>query len=177
MTISRDTLDRKSIDACLKLAESGNVGQYINLPNKTSFKKERGYVKFVSTENLVKVKFNMTLKTGLNYIESIKTAISVNTEMTPDLNKYELVESVKLKSEGNLIVRNKKDGDKMIQGKMTKKLKTIFCDKHIPSHYRDKIPLICDQNGILYIPLVATRDGAKSKNCETEIKVYRVKKI
>lgn len=177
MTISRDTLDRKSIDACLKLAESGNVGQYINLPNKTSFKKERGYVKFVSTENLVKVKFNMTLKTGLNYIESIKTAISVNTEMTPDLNKYELVESVKLKSEGNLIVRSKKDGDKMIQGKMTKKLKTIFCDKHIPSHYRDKIPLICDQNGILYIPLVAIRDGAKSQNCETEIKVYRVKKI
>ncbi len=177
LTISRDTLDRKSIDACLKLAESGNVGQYINLPNKTSFKKERGYVKFVNTENLIKLKYNKALREGLNYIEEIKTAIAVNTEMVPDLKKYEHVETVILKSEGKLIVRNKKDGDKMIQGKMTKKLKTIFCDKHIPSHYRDKIPLICDENGILYIPLVATRDEAKSKNGETNIKVYRVKKI
>ena len=160
----------------MHLAESGNVGQYINLPNKTSFKKERGYVKFVSTENLTKVKFNKALREGLNYIEEIKTAISLNTEMVPDMKKYELVESVVLKSEGKLIVRNKKDGDKMTQGKMTKKLKTIFCDKHIPSHYRDKIPLICDDTGILYIPLVATRDGAKSKNGTTEIKIYRVKK-
>ena len=176
LTISREALDRKSIDACLKLAENGKVGQYINLPNKSSFKKERGYVKFVETENLVKVKYNLTLKEGVNYIEQVKTAISVNSDLEPDLKKYELVECVKLKSEGALLVRSKRDGDKMIQGKMTKKLKTIFCDKHIPSHHRDKIPLICDEKGILHIPTVVSRDGAKSKNAETVIKIYKIKK-
>ena len=117
----------------------------------------------------------MSLKDGLNYIDAIKAVVSVNCDMLPETDKYEFVETVNLKTDGNLYVRNKKDGDKMIQGKMTKKLKTIFCDKHIPSHYRDKIPVICDEKGILYIPTVATRDGAKSKKGQTLIKVYKLK--
>ncbi|MBO5356317.1 MAG: tRNA lysidine(34) synthetase TilS [Clostridia bacterium] len=172
MHLCKEALDRKAIDACLKLAKYGKVGQYINLPNKLSFKKERGYVKFVKTEFLTKTKYNITLKEGLNYIEQINMVISLNSDMLPE-TKYELVETVKLKSEGKLYVRSKADGDKMIQGKMTKKLKTIFCDKHIPSHHRDKIPLVCDDKGILYIPTIAVRDGAKGKNAETLIKIYQ----
>ena len=172
MHLCKETLDRKAIDACLKLAKYGKVGQYINLPNKLSFKKERGYVKFVKTELLTKTKYNITLKEGLNYIEQINMVISLNSDMLPE-TKYELVETVKLKSEGKLYVRSKADGDKMIQGKMTKKLKTIFCDKHIPSHHRDKIPLVCDDKGILYIPTIAVRDGANGKNAEALIKIYQ----
>lgn len=172
MYLAKEALDRKAIDACLRLAKYGKVGQYINLPNKLSFKKERGYVKFVKTELLTKTKYNISLKEGLNYIDATHTVISLNSDMQPE-NKYELVEAVKLKSNGKLYVRSKENGDKMVQGRMTKKLKTIFCDKHIPSHHRDKIPLICDETGILYIPTIATRDGAKGKNAETLIKVYK----
>ena len=172
MHIAKETLDRKAIDACLKLAKDGKVGQYVNLPSKQSLKKERGYVKFVRTEVLFKVKFNYALKDGLNYVKEAGAVIALNTDSAPE-SKYELVEAVKLKSEGALYVRNKSDGDKILQGKMTKKLKTVFCDKHIPSHYRDKIPLICDDNGILYIPTIAVRDGAKSKNAQSTIKVYK----
>lgn len=174
--LAKETLDRKAIDSCIKLAKTGKVGQYVNLPNKLSFKKERGYLKFVKTENLVKANYNITLREGLNYIELAGAVVSVNSEMIPEVEKYELVEAVKLKADGKLYVRNKKDGDKMIQGKMTKKLKTIFCDKHIPSHHRNKIPLICDEQGILYIPTIATRDGAKSKNADTLIKIYRLRR-
>lgn len=173
MHLSKETLDRKAIDACLRLAKEGKVGQYVNLPNKLSFKKERGYVKFVKTENLTKVKYNVPLREGLNYIEQIGAVISLNSNITPE-SKYELVEAIKLKTEGALYARNKMDGDKMLQGKMTKKLKTIFCDKHIPSHHRDKIPLICDEKGILYIPNIATRDGGKGRNANTIIKVYKL---
>ncbi len=172
MHIAKETLDRKAIEACLKLARNGKVGQYINLPNKLSFKKERGYVRFVKTELLVKAKFNFPLKNGLNYIDEAYTVIAINTESQPD-SRYVLVEELKLKFEGRLYVRNKIDGDKIVCGKMSKKVKTLFCDKHIPSHHRDKIPLICDDNGILYIPTVATRDGAKEKNADTLIKIYK----
>ena len=173
MTLANETLDRKAIDACLKLAQNGTVGQYVNLPNKLSFKKERGYVKFVKTEKLMKATYNVPLKDGLNYVKEANTVISLNTDRIPE-KKYVLVETVKLLNEGSLYVRSKRDGDKMLQGKMTKKLKTIFCDMHIPSHYRDKIPLICDDKGIIHIPLIATRDGAKSKKAETLIKIYRL---
>ena len=169
--LAKETLDRKAVDACLRLAKYGKVGQYVNLPNKLSFKKERGYVKFVKTEALVKAKYNVKLKEGLNYIDEAKVVISLNSDMAP--NRCELVEEVRLKTEGELYVRNKRDGDKMLQGKMTKKLKTIFCDKHIPSHFRDKIPLICDSLGIAYIPKIAFRDGVRGKNPQAVIKIYK----
>lgn len=173
MYLAKEALDRKAVDACLKLARCGRVGQYVNLPNKLSFKKERGYVKFVKTELLSKINYNICLRDGLNYIEQTGAVISLNSDMIPE-SKYELVEAVKLSIDGKPYVRNRADGDKMVQGKMTKKLKTIFCDKHIPSHLRDKIPLICDDKGILYIPTIATRDGAKGKNAEALIKIYRL---
>lgn len=173
MYLAKETLDRKAIDACLKLAKYGSVGQYVNLPNKLSFKKERGYVKFVKTESLTKASYNIKLKDGLNYIKEADTVISLNCELIPE-KKYVLVEAIKLLTEGQLYVRSKKDGDKMLQGKMTKKLKTIFCDKHIPSHHRDKIPLICDDKGIVYIPSITARDGAKCRNANTVIKIYKL---
>jgi hypothetical protein len=47
---------------------------------------------------------------------------------------------------------------------MHKKLKKLLCDKHIPPHLRDVIPLIClpseDVGGCpLWYPAAAFRDG------------------
>lgn len=171
MYLYKENLDRKAVDACLKLAKHGKVGQYINLPGKLSFKKERGYVKFVSTELLLKANYNIVLKNGINHIKELGIAIGVNNEDEP--RNYTFVDETILNSRGILIARNKQDGDKIYHGKMTKKLKTLFCDKHIPSHYRDKIPLICDDDGILLIPTIAVRDGAKSKEGNTKIRIYK----
>ena len=57
---TKENLDRKAIDACLRLAKHGKVGQYVNLPNKLSFKKERGYVRFVKTALLTKATFSLS---------------------------------------------------------------------------------------------------------------------
>lgn len=170
--MAQDNLDSKSVDSCIQLAKNGSVGQYINLPNGISFKKERGYVRFVKTEDLFKVSYNVTLKDGLNNIKKIGTVIAVNTEETP--KGYELIDSLVLKTSGDLIARNRKDGDKITQGKMTKKLKKLFYDRGIPSHERDKIPVICDELGVVCVPSVVVRDGAKHKCGNTLVKVYKL---
>ena len=171
--MANDNLDRKSIDSCIALVKNGSVGQYINLPNGISFKKERGYVKFVKTEDLFKVNYNTIINEGVNYIKKIGVAIVLNSDIEPK-EGYELVEKIVLETSGELRARNKHDGDKIIHGKMTKKLKTILCDKHIPSHRRDKIPVILDENGIVYVPTIVTRDGAKNKNGNTCVKIYKL---
>ena len=170
--MANDNLDSKSIDFCIQLAKNGSVGQYVNLPNGISFKKERGYVKFVKTEDLFKVSYNVTLKPGLNNIKKIGVVIALNTEDLP--KGYDLIDSITLDSEGALVARNRKDGDKITQGKMTKKLKKLFYDKQIPSHKRDKIPVICDDNGVLYVPSVVVRDGVKNSKGNTQIKVFKI---
>lgn len=163
--MSGDRLDYKSIQACLKLLSEGGVGKKINLPQGISFKLERGYAHFIETKNLEKKEFRVTIKEGLNKIKAVNYVIGVNTDEIP--LGYTEIDRVSLSAEavfGQLFARNKEDGDTIHQGKMTKKLKTIMCAKHIPSHKRDKIPLICDDNGVLFVPKLVTRDGVKGKD-------------
>lgn len=163
--MSGDRLDYKSIQACLRLLSEGGVGKKINLPQGISFKLERGYAHFIETKNLEKKEFRVTIKEGLNKIKAVNYIIGVNTDEIP--LGYTEIDRVSLSAEavsGQLIARNKEDGDTIYQGKMTKKLKTIMCAKHIPSHKRDKIPLVCDDNGVLFAPRLVTRDGVKGKD-------------
>jgi tRNA(Ile)-lysidine synthetase-like protein len=82
--------------------------------------------------------------------------------------------TLKLKNiNGNLVARSKKDGDTIRHGKMTKKVKKILSEKKIPSHTRDKIPLICDNDGIVAISEVLVRDGSSGKYGDIIIRFYK----
>ena len=59
-----------------------------------------------------------------------------------------------------LLVRGRAEGDVILSHKMHKKLKKLLCDKGIPLHLRDRIPLICLSDGEpLWYPGVVFRDG------------------
>ena len=62
---------------------------------------------------------------------------------------------------GELYIRNKRDGDTYRTGGMTKKVKRMLCDADVPSSKRGKIPLLCDESGILWIPGFKVRDYEK----------------
>ena len=62
---------------------------------------------------------------------------------------------------GPLKVRSKRDGDTVRSGGMTKKLKRIFCDMHIPSHLRNEIPIVEDDLGIVLVGGILIRDGCR----------------
>ncbi len=59
-----------------------------------------------------------------------------------------------------LAARGRQAGDLILSHGMTKKLKKLICDKHIPVRLRDVLPLICLSDGTpLWFPAVAYRDG------------------
>ena len=55
--------------------------------------------------------------------------------------------------------RSKKDGDKILMGGMHRKLRRLYREAGIPPRWRDAIPLLCDEKGILWAPFVGVRDG------------------
>ncbi len=65
---------------------------------------------------------------------------------------------------GDLRVRQKIDGDSYVFGGMTRKLKKLFCDKKIPKDKREKYPIICDDEGILFVPRFGVRDNSSEKD-------------
>ena len=57
------------------------------------------------------------------------------------------------KIKGALFIRKRQNGDRITPKGMTgsKKVKDILIDRKIPAEDRDKIPLICDEKGIIWI--------------------------
>lgn len=55
------------------------------------------------------------------------------------------------KVQGGLRVRNRRPGDRIVLKEGTKKLQDLFVDKKIPREARDTIPLICDENALIWI--------------------------
>lgn len=59
-----------------------------------------------------------------------------------------------------LILRHRRPGDTIYSHGMTKKLKKVLCDAHIPTHLRDTLPLVCLPDGQpLWFPTAVFRDG------------------
>lgn len=78
-----------------------------------------------------------------------------------------------------LLLRKRKAGDVILSHGMHKKLKKLLCDKGIPPHLRDRIPLFCIPNGTsdgdpLWYPGAVFRDGypAPSEGACLRITVY-----
>lgn len=51
-----------------------------------------------------------------------------------------------------LTVRSRRAGDALRTAAGTKKLKKIFIDAKVPQQWRDRFPIVCDAQGILWLP-------------------------
>lgn len=88
------------------------------------------------------------------------------------INIYKLsihisVNSDKLKNK--VFVRKRADGDRIVCRGMTRRVKKLYQQKKISLSERDAIPVICDSDGILWIPGIAVRDGIKAESSEENI--------
>ena len=163
--LSHKNLDYVSCNKCYEFIYNSKTSNVINLNEGISFKREKDYFCFVKTKDFDKVSFSHELNEGVNYIPEIdETIILEYGDKEKRKEAYSVIRLDKDKIKGELIARNKEDGDVIISGKMTKKIKRIFSDKNIPTQSRDKIPLICDDNGVIAIPNISQKDNTKGKD-------------
>jgi tRNA(Ile)-lysidine synthetase-like protein len=126
----------------------------------------------VKTKELDRVEFSYKLADGITEIDEIGVAVAYMCDSVPE-NK-ELYCTLKLNKNainGELIARSRLDGDTVRHGKMTKKVKKLMSEAKIPTHQRDKIPLICDQDGIVATPGIVTKDRASGN--DVIIRLYK----
>jgi tRNA(Ile)-lysidine synthetase-like protein len=79
------------------------------------------------------------------------------------------IDSAKIK--GGIYARSRQDGDRILLGGMHKSVKKLMCDKKIPLDVRARLPIICDDEGILVIPLLGVRDGCRAKDGEGVVSI------
>lgn len=72
-----------------------------------------------------------------------------------------------------LYARNRCEGDRILSGGMHKSVKKLMCDKKLPAEERNILPIVCDKDGIVWIPKVAIRDKAKKQNGGLSVTIYK----
>ncbi|MBR6916747.1 MAG: tRNA lysidine(34) synthetase TilS, partial [Clostridia bacterium] len=59
----------------------------------------------------------------------------------------------------NLFIRNRRPGDKYFYKGHHRRLKELLREAGVPIRERETLPLICDGDGILWVPGLPPRDG------------------
>ena len=78
--------------------------------------------------------------------------------------------------EGRAMLKSKSEGDRILDGGNNKKIKKLMCDKKIPLSERTRIPMLSLDGEIIYVPMCAISDVAKTFG-ESNTKIFIYKKL
>ena len=53
-----------------------------------------------------------------------------------------------------------RQGDVILCGGMHKRIRKLYGERHVPQHLRARLPLLCDDEGVIAVPGICVRDGA-----------------
>jgi tRNA(Ile)-lysidine synthase len=101
--------------------------------------------------------------------------LSVYGEGTGEVRGRALLDADKI--QGSLVVRNRRPGDRIRLRSGTKKLQDFFTDRKIPREQRDAIPLICDENALIWIVGEAVHEDYRATPQTKHILEIRAERI
>lgn len=111
-----------------------------------------------------------TINAGENILfdGNVTLYFSDNSENVSNVYKLVITDQISFDNiVGNVFARSRSEGDKIRINGMNKSLKKLFIEKKIPKEYRNIIPIIFDDEGIIYVPFVGVADRVRSTKCTT----------
>ncbi len=117
--------------------------------------------------------FCVELSEGENLIPQINAKIIIGTSQS-EKNIYKNSILLYLDSDkicGVLRARSRQRGDKILLRGVNRQVKKLLCDLHIPLPLRYRLPMLCDDNGIVAIPHAAVRDGLAKKPSDRCVRI------
>ena len=179
------TLERTHIESVLKLAKASVAHSSISLPHKVAAKIEQNRLVFVKDEKMpIPESYNQPLNAGLNIVANGNFAVFIGEnppeqsfEADKEIFSYFSSARISVDALDGIFASNRREGDLIRDGKMSKKVKKLLCDKKIPVGIRDLLPMISDGDEIIYIPACAVADKARAKGKKTAtlITIYQKK--
>jgi len=180
------SLEGVHIDAVMNLIHCGNDGAMTSLPRCTRAAVRRGHLVLETDDRHAKSQhgsYEIVLIEGINEIFDTDFAVVIHADGAGSIDdlphsEYELYASAQLYvSDINcLIARNRHEGDVILDGGMHKKVKKLMCDKKVDTLDRSSLPLICEHNEIIFVPLCAASDRVKKTTNKHKINIAIYKK-
>ncbi|MBQ7106527.1 MAG: tRNA lysidine(34) synthetase TilS [Clostridia bacterium] len=150
-------LDNTAIETLYKFCCSG-TGQIV-LPQCITLRVKNGFLEIL-TDN----KCNVTYEVKLEKQEKINNLLLKNAF---DYDKIV----------GDATVRTRREGDKirLANRGITKSLKKIFCEEKVPNELRERLPVIADDKGIIWVYGVGISERVKVDDNTKNVIVVKVR--
>ena len=150
-------LDNTAIETLYKFCHNG-TGQIV-LPQCITLRVKNGFLEIL-TDN----KCNVTYEVKLEKQEKINNLLLKNAF---DYDKIV----------GDAIVRTRCEGDKirLANRGITKSLKKIFCEEKVPNELRERLPVIADDKGIIWVYGVGISERVKVDDNTKNVVVVNVR--
>lgn len=143
-----------------------NEGKIIEIQNGYSFRFTSDFLVFEKNDSPNEsILYQVKIRPGSTPIPACGAIFSLSDKRrgkVQNINKKLLkISAASDRIEGELFLRNWQDGDTIRINQMTKSVKKLFQEAGIPKEYRRRIPLCCDEKGIVWIPFVGLCDRAR----------------
>lgn len=163
--VSERMLEEKHLELVMSLISEGHEGDEISLPGGLCAGISRGALTFERDKRVREPspRYVYRLVYGEKYTDPSQFTPQIQGE---DGIVYNLFTQVALefdKIKGAIRLRERIPGDRIELGGFSKDVRKLFSEKRIPSCERADYPIVCDEDGIVWIPLVAVRSGAAAK--------------
>ena len=163
------SLEYVHVKAILALAEKAVPHSSLDLPAGIRAVIEGGKIGFTTAppppKNIPSEQFYAQLVDGINSISQINAEIVIgNTQKSENIYKKSMNLSLdSAKIVGTVYARERRAGDKIRMNGMGKSIKKLMCDRKIPQEIRPRIPVICDDSGIIAVPFIGVCDSCSPK--------------
>lgn len=176
-------IEEKHINNIISLIDENTTGKSINITNNIVVKTSYGNMiiqkEIISNINSFRYYFGIgdtidVYELGSTITSRIVPVTEVDIKQTNRFIKFFDYDKIK----DGLYIRNRKDGDRFTPLGMcgSKKLKDFFIDEKIPRDERDRIPIIEDSKGIIWIVGYRISEEYKVNSNTSRVLVLEYKK-
>lgn len=135
----------------------GETGKILNLPNGIISKVDYSKLTIQQINKNITKPFVYDLVMGYNHFSELSYGLELTVSNIKDIDLNYKSSNTKYfdndKIKGTLSIRNRRDGDRFVPYGMkgSKKLKDFFIDLKVSREKRDEIPLIVDEENIIWV--------------------------
>ncbi|WP_074116346.1 tRNA lysidine(34) synthetase TilS [Clostridioides difficile] len=157
--ILRDTnfVDQRHIEDIMSLEDNSKVNKMLTLPRNIFVYRKKDSI-ILTNEEIVNEEIEFYYNVPSNGFIKIKELKQIIETQVMSIDRYK---SMKLdnsskgfdfnKVKGGIVIRSRRQGDKIKLAMGSKKVKDLFIDLKIPREERCKIPIITDSEGIICV--------------------------
>jgi len=154
-------------EALLRLVSDATPNMEVALSGDLVCLREGGLLRITQRNRTERVQMHLPLRMGLQTLTEQWCSETERVDDAKKIHNSSIFPCIILKNEFDIITkglywRQREDGDVLYLRGMHRKLRRLQAQAGIPVRLRERLPLLCDGEGVLWAPFVGARDGVES---------------